>query len=363
MVGGQLPDTSKSLEISSTSGTYQIFLDSNLANFQFPADSILISDRRFEGSYTNVSVPAIYVDALEENKTLETCASVLSHLQDLGAKKSTTIICVGGGIVQDISTLVASLYMRGIDWIYFPTTKMSQLDSCIGGKSSINLIGKKNLVGNIYPPKAIHIDFSFDKTLPISALVSGYLEAIKISFAYSREGFQEHQRIARHYRNLSEISESEITSLVLAQKKYFVEKDEFDTGIRQLLNYGHTFGHAIESATSYKIPHGVAIGLGMLMANQHPEVFLGDDVSSLNECIRNLLDPISADFMRVLAKTSSSLFLESFKSDKKHTRDSYNIIIPGESGLKKYTFDRSLENDSLIMNLYDQVRLEFHHEI
>jgi 3-dehydroquinate synthase len=106
---------------------------------KFPINSIFISDSRFHGQLTFSPDKTIFIDANEPNKSLETCVQVLIKLQELGANKNTELVAIGGGIVQDVVTLVASLYMRGISWIYFPTTKMSQLDSCMGGKSSINL--------------------------------------------------------------------------------------------------------------------------------------------------------------------------------------------------------------------------------
>jgi 3-dehydroquinate synthase len=253
--------------------------------------------------------------------------------------------------------------MRGIDWVYFPTTKMSQLDSCIGGKSSINLFGKKNLVGNIYPPREIHIDSGFDATLSKGALVSGYLEAVKISFAHSSDGFRKHLRIVQNYKDFDQIPHLELNSLVLNQKKYFVEEDEFDRGIRQKLNFGHTFGHAIESATDYAIPHGIAIGMGILIANRHPLTIQSDDVKELNAVVRNLLRKAELEFVEALSLLSLERFIESFLSDKKHAKGQYSVVIPGEFGLEKISRVWDDAGKSLIVDLVNEVRSEILNEI
>lgn len=362
-MGGQLHDISDVLTVTSSTHEYRILMNSLIRDFTFPIDSIVISDSRFQDNLKDVPNNKIFIDAVEENKSLETCIKVLGQIQEFGGSKSTQIISVGGGIIQDISTLVASLYMRGIDWIYFPTTKMSQLDSCIGGKSSINLLGKKNLVGNIYPPKEIHIDSSFDTTLSNSALVSGYLEAVKISFAHSSSGFHEHLRIVQNYRDLNQIPQLKLNSLVLKQKKYFVENDEFDKGIRQNLNFGHTFGHAIESASTYSIPHGIAIGIGILIANRHPLAAKNENISILNDVVWNLLKKADPSFVEVMSKLDSEVFIKSFMSDKKHSNGNYSIIIAGEHGLEKVTQVWNTESKDLITGLLNEVRMEISNEI
>lgn len=362
-MGGQLFDMSNTLTISSSTHQYQIFLNSKICEYNFPAGSIVISDFRFEELLKDIPVKKIYVEAVEQKKSLETCIEVLGRIQEYGGDKSTQIISIGGGIVQDISTLVASLYMRGIDWVFFPTTKMSQLDSCIGGKSSINLLGRKNLIGNIYPPREIHIDHDFDSTLSRSALVSGYLEAIKISFAHSSNGFREHLKLVQNYTDLDQVPHLKLDSLVLNQKKYFVENDEFDKGIRQNLNFGHTFGHALESASDYAIPHGIAIGIGMLIANRHPLANKSVDVHKLNQVIWNLLKIAEPDFVSAISTLNTERFIESFLSDKKHSKDLYSIVIPGDSGLEKVSQSWNLQSKNLILGLLNEVRKEIQDEI
>lgn len=362
-MGGQLHDISEELIINSSNGDYRIISNSNILEFDFPVNAIVIADSKFEELLQQISNNKIFLDAIEEKKSLETCVEILSQLHDFGANKSTIIVCIGGGILQDVSTLVASLFMRGIDWIFFPTTKMSQFDSCIGGKSSINLNGKKNLVGNIFPPVEIHIDFSFGATLSQEAVAAGYLEAIKISFAHGKDGFQKHLALANGYKNIENISEFELNRLVLGQKKYFVEKDEFDKGIRQLLNFGHTFGHAIESASGYSIQHGLAIGLGMLMALNHPLSENSKESNELRSAIWNILKFAGFENLLSINNIEEDNFISAFMADKKHSKGSYSIIIPGKNGLEKSSNTWDAYASSLIVGLLNQLRMDISNEV
>jgi 3-dehydroquinate synthase len=312
---------------------------------------------------TGTNSKCIFLKASEDNKTLESASQIISKMHELGANKETQVFAIGGGIIQDVATLVSSLYMRGLKWIFIPTTKMAQLDSCLGGKSSINLVGIKNIIGNIYPPSRIYIDGEFEKTLNAEAIAAGYLEAIKISYASGREEFKKHLDITNQYSDMSEIPFIPLSKLVLNQKKRFIEQDEFDKGIRQLLNFGHTFAHALESATNYRIQHGVAVGIGMIMAMKHPAAVITEDEEFLREAIMKLLGFAGANSLINLMQIESRMFIKAFQSDKKHRHDSYCLILPGVEGLEKKYFPRSIKFEDLIVTILESTRVEFTNEL
>jgi len=277
----------------------------------------------------------VKVTASEEAKSLERMAEVIANLRRLGAHRHTHLVAIGGGVVQDIATFSASLYMRGISWTYMPTTLLAMADSCIGGKSSINVLGYKNLVGNFYPPKDVLIDVDFTKTLNKEMLVGGLFEAGKICYARNYEAFASY---------LVEVSNIRLSSLqrvilrALQTKKWFIEIDEFDQKERLLLNFGHTFGHALEAGTDYALSHGIAVGLGMMVAveyaneqswlsatgKEHASVLTAHVKSMIgvgNGCI--VQPPAVVDLVRVMEK---------FENDKKHTADAYRIVCPRHDG-------------------------------
>ena len=172
-----------------------------------------------------------------------------------------SVIALGGGIVQDLGTMAASVYMRGVRWAYAPTTLMSMADSCIGGKSSLNVSGVKNLAGNIYPPASVVVDPDFITSLEVEDVAAGLGEAVKIAFCAGPEVFAS---FLRHYEDRAHWEP--LIEGVLTAKKWFIEIDEFDHAERRLLNFGHTFGHALEAATDFSVNHGVAVIMGMLAA-------------------------------------------------------------------------------------------------
>lgn len=355
--------TSREMVIEASASEYRVFFDSQISDFLFPNNCILLADERFKDLLKKYELPKIFIEAIEKNKSLESCSEILSQIQDFGANKVTTIIAIGGGIIQDVATLAASLYMRGIPWIYFPTTKMSQLDSCVGGKSSINLRGKKNIVGNIYPPNEIHLDFSFDQTLTREAVASGFLEGIKISFAHGESGFLKNLKIAKDYTQPESVPQLEISELVLSQKKYFIETDEFDKGVRQHLNFGHTFGHAIESATNYSIQHGVAIGLGMLMAIRHPNAVMSEEVYALKSAILNIVRFAGQQSISPIFHMDENSFLEGFMADKKHINGNYTVILPNGESLERVSLPWGEDARLLMISLLGQLKLELTDEI
>lgn len=208
----------------------------------------------------------IRIVATEKTKSYEGVIVFIEELIANGFKRNNRLIAIGGGITQDITAFIASILYRGVEWIFFPTTLLSQADSCIGSKTSINFRKYKNQIGNFYPPLSIHIDTSILSTLEDKDIRSGVGEMAHYFFVSGIEDVvffeNEFQNAILYRSNLQKVVKAS-----LAIKKRYIEVDEFDRNERLVFNYGHTFGHAIESITNYKIPHGVAVSFGMDMAN------------------------------------------------------------------------------------------------
>lgn len=272
------------------------------------------------------------IDAIEENKTIETVLQICEKMTALSAKRNSHLISFGGGIIQDITGFVSNILYRGISWTFVPTTLLASCDSCIGGKTSINYKKYKNLLGTFYPPDNIYICPLFFQTLTTKDFNSGIGEVIKFNIMTGENGLChiENKIDALLKNNATEISECIMNSLQF--KKYFIEKDEFDRDERIKLNFAHTFGHAIETTTQYKIPHGTAVAIGMILA----------DYISLS---RGLLD---ADFVQrserillqvihinsELKEVSLNDFLDAIKKDKKQIDDHLTAILMTKEGLQ-----------------------------
>jgi 3-dehydroquinate synthase len=228
-------------------------------------DSYSIVDRNVLNLYENkISFPAeskrIILDANEYVKSWENIDKVIHNMIELGIKRNDKLVVIGGGTIQDIASFISSILFRGVNWIFLPTTLLAQCDSCIGSKTSINFKKYKNQLGTFYPAEKIFVDTSFLDTLTDKDILSGIGEIIKI---YLIEGNQ----ISHLKEHLGKKNFEPMIFNSLQFKKKFIELDEFDKKERNILNYGHTFGHALETLTDYAIPHGQAVLIGTDVAN------------------------------------------------------------------------------------------------
>ena len=199
------------------------------------------------------------VEQGEASKSLDTFGKLLQTMLDHGFSRKDCVVAVGGGVVGDLSGFAASAYMRGIDFYNIPTTLLAQIDSSIGGKTAINLGGVKNIVGAFYQPKMVLIDPELLETLPQRQISNGLAEAVKMSLTSDEKLFEliENEDIE------SNIDEVIIRSLNI--KKSVVEQDERESGLRKILNFGHTIGHGIESSAGMaSLYHGECVALGMI---------------------------------------------------------------------------------------------------
>ena len=209
----------------------------------------------------------IVIEASEHSKEIMEVLPVIERLIANGVRREHTLVAIGGGVIQDITCFISSVLFRGVSWKFIPTTLLAQADSCIGSKSSINLGENKNILGTFKPPKRILICPMFLETLDQEEILSGVGEIIKV---HAIDGIDSYDRVSVAYDDLfkNPLILLEFIERALLIKKQFIEVDEFDRGIRNIFNYGHSFGHAIESATEFAIPHGIAITIGMDMANR-----------------------------------------------------------------------------------------------
>lgn len=206
------------------------------------------------------------LSAQEQYKDLSTVMRIYQFLLTFEAKRQLHLVSMGGGIIQDVSGFAACTLYRGIRWTFVPTTLLAQADSCVGSKTSLNFADAKNSLGSFYPPQQIFICTDFLKTLPPVAIDSGIGEIIKFLLLTDLEppSLPKIKRLVDAVRAGDVVEAIYETHLV---KKSYIAQDEFDTGKRNLFNYGHCFGHALEASSHYAIAHGVAVTIGMWFAN------------------------------------------------------------------------------------------------
>ncbi|WP_321312869.1 AroB-related putative sugar phosphate phospholyase (cyclizing) [Halarcobacter sp.] len=289
--------------------------------------------------FTKIQENRLYIfDAIEEKKTLESVQNMYKFLAKFDEKRNITLISIGGGITQDVTGFVASTLYRGIHWIFIPTTFLAQADSSIGSKTSLNFETYKNILGGFYPPNTIYIAPIFLKTLTKKDFFSGIGEVIK--FALLEESYP--KKIDSIIKTIEDLkNDKNILKTIfntMKIKKAYIDEDEFDIGKRNLFNYGHCFGHALENSSSYKIPHGIAVTIGMIFAN----------IISFNRGLisKNIFNKLNKKLFlpNIPIKLKDTYFnpkvlLESMKNDKKRIGKDLTIIIPIDNDIRATKID------------------------
>lgn len=258
----------------------------------------------------------------EKSKNISTFSSILEFLAESGLTRTDALVALGGGVVGDVAGFAAASYLRGIDFIQIPTTLLACVDSSVGGKTAIDLKAGKNLAGAFYQPKLVIADFETLSTLTDGIFADGMAEVIKYGVIFDK-AFFEFLRDNEAKDNLEYV----ITRCV-ELKRDIVNADEKEKGVRALLNFGHTVGHAIEKCSGYKIPHGSAVAIGMVIISRAAykcsfcDENCTDIIASLN---KKYSLPVSTDF-------SASELSSAAMADKKRAGDKIKLIIPEALG-------------------------------
>jgi 3-dehydroquinate synthase len=297
-------------------------IDENILKL-FSTQLSLVSDN---GNY-------VAIVANETNKTMDYAQQVIRKLIALDVRKNNVLVAIGGGITQDIVAFISSILFRGVEWKFYPTTLLAQCDSCIGSKSSINFDQYKNLVGTFNPPSQIFIYSEFLNTLTDLEIKSGIGEMLHYFFS---EGIELAQQISNEYVDLLIHPEMLLKFInnSLRIKKNIIEIDEFDTSIRHIFNYGHTFGHAIEAITEYKICHGQAVSIGMDVAN-----YISLKLNMINESQFNQMHAILIKNIPEFKFTSDMIdsYIAALSKDKKNKGNKLGCILTqGPGKLEKF---------------------------
>ena len=262
---------------------------------------------------------AIPLKSGEKYKTQATVDAIIKQLIQLGADRKTTLIGVGGGVVTDITGYVASIFMRGIKFGFLPTTILAMVDASIGGKNGIDIGVYKNMVGTITQPSFILHDLIFLNTLPEIEWQNGFAEIIKHACIKDADMFAklEANSLKKYQQKKTLLCDLIQRNALL--KTNVVIKDEFETGDRKLLNFGHTFGHAIEN--TYKLSHGYAVSIGMIVACMISESFQNfKDTNRVVELIKKYGLPVHQSY-------NAKKVIDIMKSDKKKVKNVINYVL------------------------------------
>lgn len=276
-----------------------------------------VFDIYFGGEEVFREIPIYVVDANEGVKQIDTVLSIVDFLEFNQATRSSMLFVVGGGILQDLGAFSGYMYKRGIPWTYVPTTLLAQGDSSVGGKTALNHKKTKNLLALFSAPRQIITDTGFLKTLSVDDLYSGAGEIFRLCVTGGAPFVEVLEEELSGFLKQDTGSIFRLIATSLSAKKAVVEYDEFELDIRRSMNYGHSFGHALEALTNYEISHGVGVTIGILVEN---EIALKRGMLDQKERDRLLnigrqLIPLKS--LRVFAETPLDGILELLRRDKK----------------------------------------------
>ena len=324
-----------------TSKNYKIFFSNvrdklqNLIDEYGIKDIYLITDKNVYNLYANEfsyfkGIKGLYIiNPGEENKNKDTVFDIYNDMLSKDCNRKTSIVSLGGGVVGDIAGFVASTFMRGLKFINIPTTLMAQCDSSVGGKNGFDFNGYKNIIGTFYQPEFVFVDTNFIHTISCQDYKNGLAEIIKYGFIYDDTFFD---YIDANKEQIKKRNEDVISTMVyksLKIKSDIVCMDEHDNGIRQILNFGHTIGHGIESASNFSIKHGEAVAAGMLIESY---LSLKCSLLSTHE-FKRLLDIINYfEMPTYFDDMNEKSIMKSMLKDKKRNDSKINFILPERIG-------------------------------
>lgn len=262
----------------------------------------------------------------EQYKNLQTIESILNQLFTARLNRSSVLLAFGGGVISDMTGFCASIYQRGIEFFSIPTTLLAMVDASVGGKTGVNNSFGKNLIGSFYQPSSVYIDTFFLSTLPKNEFLAGLAEIIKMAIMFDLEFFNWLEKTElNNAQNIQKAIEKSVSI-----KAKIVSLDEKESGIRAVLNYGHTFGHVIENETNYSLfLHGECVAIGMVMANALA-LELGLLTEQENQKITNLLKKRGLPTSYEIQDINS--FYEAFFLDKKSKDKKLTFILPRNIG-------------------------------
>ncbi|MCW1360464.1 3-dehydroquinate synthase [Campylobacter jejuni] len=328
------------IDINLKENAYKVYVD-ELKNLEFDTKVFILSNPKILGLHLKslllkIKAKEVFIATVkdgEEYKNLNTIEEILNQMFNSKLDRKSVLISFGGGVISDMGGFAASIYQRGIDFINIPTTLLACVDAAVGGKTGINNAFGKNLIGTFYQPKAVYCQSEFLRTLSTRELAAGMAEFIKMAIMFDKNLLEFIESIdAKAF--LSASCGDEILTKIIAKsielKARVVENDEKESGVRMLLNYGHTFAHVIENFTEYKTYlHGEAVAIGMNMAN-----CLACNLGFLSQEECKKIEQILLKFNLPISYKIANIdeFYQAFFRDKKSYNSKINFILPSQLG-------------------------------
>ncbi|MBA3645173.1 MAG: 3-dehydroquinate synthase [Gemmatimonadaceae bacterium] len=344
MQAGLIHQVGKLVSSYAPAHRYAVVTDANV--HQFYAGAV-------EASFAPHTIDGVKISAGETHKTRETWGIVTDALLDAGLGRDSTIVALGGGVVGDLAGFVAATYMRGVPFVQVPTTLVAMVDAAIGGKTGVDTLAGKNLVGCFHMPAAVLIDPQVLVTLPLRELRAGFAEVIKCGVVADTAYFELVRQAMPELLSGAIGSSDRLEPLLvrgIGIKVSIVVKDERESGLRKVLNFGHTIGHAVEKTTGYSLLHGEAVAIGMAVESRLAER-IGAAEPGTAARIEDALN-IAGLPARIPPQCSPQQLLDAMRSDKKGREGKIRFALPTKVG------EMAKDGDDWSVPVADQLIME-----
>ena len=341
-IAGDFAGLGKTCSDARLRGKILLITDSNVEQY-YCADCV--SELKMSGAEVLTHV----IPAGEQHKTLETVSNIYRKLIEFKADRNTILVALGGGVTGDITGFAAATFMRGVPFIQIPTSLIAQADSSIGGKTGVDFEGSKNMVGAFYQPRFVYININTLKTLPKREMTSGLAEVIKHGLIRDADFFRYIDHNVDKIYCFDENVMAYLTKMNCKIKGDVVEQDERENGLREILNFGHTVGHAVESASGFTLLHGECVAIGIAGAYRIAfKLGMVDEavVEKVEETLRKIGLPIKAQGMDA-KKIFDMMFF-----DKKVKDGKLNFVLPKGIG---DVISCTLDNEPLLMEVLSEL--------
>ncbi|MCJ7763771.1 MAG: 3-dehydroquinate synthase [Dehalococcoidales bacterium] len=300
---------------------------------------VIITNPVVQGLYGSVLKESLLADGFavdiltvadgEEQKSLDVAGRLYNELTAVYAERATPILALGGGVIGDLAGFVAATYLRGVPLVQIPTTLLAQVDSSIGGKVAVNHGLLKNKIGAFYQPRLVLSDTAILKTLPVGEFANGMAEVIKSAVIRDRDLFTFIETNLDKIRELDDATMEEVVFRSAGSKARVVEQDEMDLGLRNILNFGHTIGHALETVSDFGVEHGQAVAMGMVAAAsiaRRMGILEDSELARLRSVIEGAGLPVE------MPRLDIERVIQAMKHDKKIVGGKVRFVLPRAIG-------------------------------
>lgn len=317
---------------------------------------LLVADQRvwqihLESQRSLSSVPRLVIEAKEENKGISKVLEIVEFLEEQRASKTSMLFVVGGGIIQDLGAVAAYLYKRGIPWTFIPTTLLAQGDSGIGGKTALNHKKTKNLLALFSAPRRVVIMPEFLDTLPMDDVLSGMGEVFRLHLTGGHHFLDAFEREFPLFQGGSKDALRKLIVAALSVKRAVVELDEFEVDLRRSMNFGHSFGHALEALVDFRIPHGVAVTIGAMVENEISMRRGMLPADQRDRLLRAAVPLVPEASRRELAALKLDGILDLLRRDKKTEGNALKLVVVESIGQMRFV---DLELDAPTVDLLQE---------